>query len=708
MDRFLVCVLILLLVSPALSLAGEPDQPGMVLVGEKLDPAGYGPGIVEDMEAVLARDRARPAGELVDPKARNGQHGVWVIPSARSTYYPHSGEHNVMNKWGDTKMGIGFPDEVDVHGAWFAGQGAGEGVWATGIRVIGYRDGKEVQTTDWLDDIDSRPSWLAMNLRAVDRIVIEARPVHNGAGWFAMDDLTYVTKGQPGQDRPDTVVLDFEDCAYRQKLTGSGYAGLTWESGSGAFSVDEGIVPAPRTMPREEAEVPSEPEEEGGPRDTATLPILDDDFQGVIRGDASQWSAPPDTCGAIGPNHFVEVVNTNFSVYNRSTGTRVVNTSLSSFLPGASGDSRVLYDQHSGRWIVTVPDFNTRLYLAVSYTSDPTGSWFKTNFIMPQGSDAGTWSDYPTLGVDAYGIYVAAYMVGGNNRMTIFAIDKAPLIAASPSLGTVTAFRQLSWEGAIQPVHTYGTPSGEYFVSVASSTTIRVRRLTGPLTSPTLTETGFASIAAHSSPPDAPALGSTTPLDTVDYRLMNAVYRDGYIWTTHCISYSGRAACRWYKINASTRVVADYGTVSDSSLYYFFPSIMVNDEEDVVMGFTGSNADQYAGAYYTGRLSTDPAGQMAIPFQYMPGQAPHNIIDDYGRNRWGDYSLCSLDPFDQLTMWAVQEYGHGTNVWGTRVAKLGFDFGPDTIPPTPNPMTYAVLPACGYYEPATEIQMQAT
>ena len=109
----------------------------------------------------------------------------------------------------------------------------------------------------------------------------------------------------------------------------------------------------------------------------------------------------------------------------------------------------VLFDQHSGRWIITVDDFNTRCYLAVSTTSSATGSWFKTNFVMSQGDDAGRWPDYPTLGVDANGIYVSAYMVGGFGQMSIFAVNKAPLVATPPSLGTVTAFRNLPWEAAI-------------------------------------------------------------------------------------------------------------------------------------------------------------------------------------------------------------------------------------------------------------------
>jgi predicted outer membrane repeat protein len=392
------------------------------------------------------------------------------------------------------------------------------------------------------------------------------------------------------------------------------------------------------------------------------------DFQGVIRGDASQYSAPPDTNGAIGPNHFVETVNRVFAVYEKGTGTELVSISLGAFLPGSSGDPRVLFDQHSGRWVVIVSDLNSKIYLAVSTTDDPTGSWFKTDFTVSLGSDSGTWPDYPTLGADQYGIYTAAYMVGAG--MSIFAIDKAPLIAPSPSLGTVTAFRGLPWEGAIQPAHTYGSPGGEYLISRSGSTSLRLRRINPPLTSPTLTEMGFVSIPSHSYPPDAPALGSSTPLDTVDYRPMNAVYRNGSLWTTHCISYNGRAACRWYEIDPLTVSTVQVGTVSDGSLYYFFPSIAVNQFGRVVLGFSGSNASQYASAYYTGRMPTDPPGQMAPPALLHAGTAAQNIIDSYGRNRFGDYSYTTLDPVDDLSIWTIQEYVHADDIWGTWIGVL--------------------------------------
>ncbi len=658
---------------------------GEVIVGEKLDSIDYGPGIVEHMDDCIARDLLLRSNLDMDINEDNKQHGIWVVPSRDASYYTYSGEHNVINKWGDTKMGIAFPSNVDIHGAWFAGQGGSEGVWASSIRVIGYRNGEQIQITDWFEDIDNTPTWFAMNLVDVDRIVIEAIPVFNGAGWYAMDDLTYTSNIINKQEQPTTIVLDFEDCYFNQNLKNSNYAGLIWETGTGSFYIDDYEISTIQTSSvtdKKELTLSERSSSNSREDNPVNTPTLISDYQGVIRGDAGSWSYPPDSCGAAGPNHFVEVVNRNFAVYNKSTGTELINILLGAFLPGCNGDPRVLYDQYSDRWFIIVCDFETRLYLAVSTSDDPTGDWFKCNFVVSQGSDAGKWPDYPTLGVDEVGVYTAAYMIGGGNGMSIFALDKAPLIASEPSLGDIYAFRGLPWEGAIQPVHTFGSSEGEYFVSRASSTGIRLRLLTDLISNPVLIELCFITIPQHSAPPDAPALGSTVPLDTVGHRLMNAVYRDGYIWTAHCIGVDGRAASRWYKIDVLNTTLDDYGTIQDSVMYYFFPTIMVNVVGDVIMGFSGSHSEQYAAAYYTGRLTSDPPGEMAPPALLKEGEATYNLIDGYGRNRWGDYSLCSLDPVNQ-TLWTIQEYAHshnesGINRWGTWIGELAFNHPPIT------------------------------
>jgi hypothetical protein len=396
-------------------------------------------------------------------------------------------------------------------------------------------------------------------------------------------------------------------------------------------------------------------------------PTIGTNFVGPKLGDPGGGWVPPDTCGAVGINHFVSVVNSNISVWNKTTGARLMNVSQASFwATGSLGDGRCVFDPNSQRFILMSDDFNTRLFFAVSSTSDPTGSWFKTSINLSQGVDAGHWPDYPTLGVDANGIYSSAYMVGSPDLMSLFAIDKAPLVAATQSLGTVTAFRHLSWEGAIHPCVTYGTPSGEYCISWGT-----LYRVNAPLTLPTLTNLGTAHIPGFSAPPNAPAMGSTSLLDTLDGRLLNAVYRNGYVWTANAVFAGGRSACRWYQINTSPIALTQFGTIDDPSLYYFFPGLSVNANGHMVVGFTGSDSSHFAGCYVTGRKATDTTGQTAPPQLFKTGDGSYN--DGGNPSRWGDYSLTSVDPTNDLDFWTIQEYARTGNQWGTWIAQILYD-----------------------------------
>lgn len=663
-------------VAPQYDSDGALIEPvGVPIAGEVLDPSTMGPSVIESMETVLAREAALPIGPQPARRSRLASQGYWTVPTRKSSYFPHSGQHYATNKWGDTRLGIGFGQTVTLEGAWVAGQGAPNG-WAAGLQVVGYANGVEVGRTEWFEDVDDTPSWFAMGLAGVDRIEVLARPVANGAGWYGLDDLTF-TPAASGQ----TVVLNFDDLDWRMKLTGSGYGGLTWENGTGNFQQSGvGVVHPPQSPPgRREQGTASGGSFLGG---GGTAPTLGTSFIGPNINDAGAGWLPPDTCGAVGTTQFVSVVNMHMSVYDKASGQRLMQTSLQSFFNtgGNAGDPRVAFDHYSNRWIVLGGDFSSGVRLAVSLTDDATGSWFKTFLNMAQGADAGKWPDYPTLGYDGDGIYTCAYMVGGSNLMSIFALDKAPLIAASPSLGTVTAWRNLAWEGAIQPCVTHGDPGPEYFVSRPGSTQLRLRKVDGPLTSPTMTNLGFVSTPSGPSPPSAPAKGSSPNLSTVGPRPFNAFYRNGFVYTANTISFNNMAACRWYEIDPMSVALNQVGTVSDTSLYYYFPSIAVDANGSIVLGFTGSDANTFPGAYFTGRLAADPVGEMAVPVLYKAGEAAYN---GGGGNpqRWGDYSLTSVDPIDD-SLWTIQEYGRSNGSWGTWIAQL--DFGPIF----PSPFTY--------------------
>ncbi|HVS18809.1 MAG TPA: hypothetical protein VMT18_09445 [Planctomycetota bacterium] len=652
------------------STPGAAEQGPLVRPGQRVPESAIGPVVIETMEQVLARQAvAGPDG--VSPKARNGAQGEWEVPSLRSTQSAHSGTRHVINRWGDTNLGLGFPDQVDVQGAWLAGQGT-LGSWTTGVQVVGFRDGVEVGRTGWFETIEAEPTWFEIGLQDVDRVEFHARAVIEGSGWYALDDLTYLAESGAA------VVLDFEDLDYHTRLTDSGYGGLVWERGTGSFQMSGVEAPKPQTAPDADLgqQVATDPPLKLG--GSGTTPSLKSQFIGPKFGDAGANLIPPDTCGAVGMTHFLSGTNANFSVFVKSTGQRIMNVSTNTFwgAGGTIGDPRVAYDPHHDRWAVLASNFNSRVYFAYSLTGDPTGAWLKTFVNTSSGSDAGKWPDYPTLGLDANGVYFAAYQVGGSNQMTIWSIDKAPMLSGSPTMGTVNTWPLLPWEGAIQPCVTYGNPGGVYLVSRSGSTTLRLRQITGNLTSPSLIEKGFVTVPSHSSPPDAPQQGTNASLDTIDFRPMNAVFRNGHVWTTQCINVGGRAAVRWYQINVANNQASQVGTISDPVISYFMPGIAVNGADQMMIGFTGSSPSQFAGAYLTGRVPTDASGETGPPLLYKAGEAPYTQLSSSGSNRWGDYSLTSVDPVDDSTLWTIQQYARVGNSWVTQIASG--DFGCQT------------------------------
>src|SRR6184192_1515020 len=115
------------------------------------------------------------------------------------------------------------------------------------------------------------------------------------------------------------------------------------------------------------------------------VPVTSANFDGVgqgFSGPAGTFlvnSAPPDTNGDVGPNHYVQIVNTDFAIFNK-TGTTVfgpvpINTLWSGFGGGCQtnndGDPVVLYDPIADRWLISQFSVSTTPFLqclAVSQT----------------------------------------------------------------------------------------------------------------------------------------------------------------------------------------------------------------------------------------------------------------------------------------------------------------------------------------------------
>ena len=111
---------------------------------------------------------------------------------------------------------------------------------------------------------------------------------------------------------------------------------------------------------------------------------------------------PPDPVGDVGPNHYVEMVNLAFAVYDKQGNRLLGPVPIGALWEGfavedctdPSGDPIVVYDQLEDRWLLT--QFTTRgpFYydcVAISQTGDPTGAYYRYAFTSGE-----FFPDYPS------------------------------------------------------------------------------------------------------------------------------------------------------------------------------------------------------------------------------------------------------------------------------------------------------------------------
>jgi len=441
-------------------------------------------------------------------------------------------------------------------------------------------------------------------------------------------------------------------------------------------------------------------------------------------------SIPPDTMGAVGPDHFVEAINSSVAVYDKATGTRLSHVSLNSFFTVTVGpttyprngsfDPRICFDRRSGRYLACVLErgavsgTQNGVILAVSRTGDATGVWDKYFLDVGDPASGGTtfFTDYDTLGTDDNGVYlgVRIFPSTGGSTAKIIATPKAPLLAGAPSLGTVTQFSGITdMFSTPQPALNFdATASGGPAFFVASSAFVLAdvfyRSLTWSGGVPTLSALSTLATPAFAAPINAPASGSGTPINVGDMRLQMAIVRNGALWTARTIGCNSagtdagadRDGCEWFqlRITGASLSIDTHGRVFDTAAAtprsYFYPSIVVSGQGHAAMGFSGVASTEFVGAYATGRLRTDTAGTMYPPALLKSGDATYTRLDSSGRNRWGDYSYTSLDPRDDMTIWTIQEYATSipTLIWGTWINSL-------VAPPPATPTSVSATVAQG-------------
>ncbi|MCK9398765.1 MAG: T9SS type A sorting domain-containing protein [Bacteroidales bacterium] len=407
--------------------------------------------------------------------------------------------------------------------------------------------------------------------------------------------------------------------------------------------------------------------------------------------------APPDTEGDVGPDHYFQMINLAFAIWDKQGNLLygpVDNSTLWDGFIGPwtgtnDGDPVVLYDELADRWIASQFAVNTSngtywQLVAVSSTSDPLGSYNRYAFQMP------AFNDYPKLSVwpDAY--YATFNMFGSYTRVGVAAFERDSMLAGSPDAQMVY-FNQPSGTFSMLPADFDGTPppvgSPCYFAHLRtfSSQNFEVYEFDVNWDSPSGSAfTMVSDLTTASFNPNlngVPQPGTGTRLDDLGMMIMFRLqYRNFGTYQTLVANHTvnagaGRTGVRWYELRKETGdwYIYQQGTYApDDGEYRWMGSIAMNGNGDIGLGFSISSASTYPSIRYVGRRADATPGEMNLEeIQIIGGTSSQS-----GMDRWGDYSCLSVDPTDDSTFWFTNEYYKSG--WKTRIAS--FNFGP-ILPP---------------------------
>ncbi|MEN9570445.1 MAG: hypothetical protein RL172_1676, partial [Bacteroidota bacterium] len=388
---------------------------------------------------------------------------------------------------------------------------------------------------------------------------------------------------------------------------------------------------------------------------------------------------PPDTHGAVGPNHVITATNDFLIVHNKSTGQEISRVTISSFTGVAvSCDPYLKYDPVSKRWFYSAINCEgsdgNRMAVLVSNSSDPTAGWSRYTFVP----GTGYFLDHPYLGFSDKWLVISGRRFPGLTSFAgpaLYIFDKANLLNNGPiTFGTnAQRIEKTSSDGdAPLPVTIYGTnPNpGTFYVLQnwnGGFSAIRLTTVTGEIpnaswntTTPVFPIGGSPWTSSTGSV--AEQLGESRKLATNDARISSGVMVNGNIWCAQHIGISStNVAVQWWQLDGSAGAnfgnVLQRGRIGDgqANTYRYFPGIAVNENEDVIIGYTVSSNSSRVSSAYSFRSASTPPNTTDEEQVYKVGLSTY--FKDFGgeRARWGDYSHSALDPTD-ASLWTIQEY----------------------------------------------------
>ena len=418
---------------------------------------------------------------------------------------------------------------------------------------------------------------------------------------------------------------------------------------------------------------------------------------------------PPDMNGDVGPQQYVQIVNSLIRVFDKTGNPLSAPFKLSNvFTPlGTVCSTRndglpiALYDAFADRWLISqtctaFPPF--RQMVAISKTGDPLGGYYLYEFVMP----GVRLNDFPKFGVWPDGYYMSSEEYLGSDFVGAgaFAFDRNKMLAGDPTASYIyfrfpiaAPYRHSTLlpsdldgmnappAGAPNIFATYtATEYGDAqdairlfdfhadFASPEQSTFIE--RPESPLAVAAFDPTSPDGRADITQPPPGEFLDSSS--DRLNYRL---AYRNfgnyqslalNQTVRTSAPSAPYRAGVRVYELHKTSGPfsVHEQATIGDDVSSRWVASTAQDRNGNLAVQYNSVTDEKVPSILYTGKLASDPAGTFRTENALVNGTG---VQKGFGW-RWGEFSGLSVDPLNDCDFWA-------TNAYYTLESQTFSDFG---------------------------------
>jgi hypothetical protein len=420
-------------------------------------------------------------------------------------------------------------------------------------------------------------------------------------------------------------------------------------------------------------------------------PVLN--FKGV---DNVNGVYPADPNGDVSHEYYIQSVNSSFAVWDKNGNLVFGPVDYQSLWDGFPGpwtnlcwcDPVFKYDRLADRWVISTMAYNPNQLLfytmiAVSETSDPLGEYNCYAYVFEE------FNDYPKLSVWPNGYYLTQHIYTPTNVFLyslVTAMDREAMLAGASEVTMI--------EFEITDQDTYRffpLPADFNGTDISSDLPCYIAHINDPdstnpwdLSLDIYTFDPDWEIPANSTfdnisqleigefepmdfiGPGAPQAGSPKNVITIPHLLMYPLtyrqFEDHESMVCCLTTWDGNIYyIKWFELRKDDNSWYMYqqGNYAPDSSHRYQPSISINANGDIAMGYTVSDEQTFPSTRMTGRRANDPLGVMT-----------YQELDLFKGLNYINTASMMVDPVNDTTFWFTNMYPKSvvsSGNWGTRI-----------------------------------------